>query len=201
MPRPRPGPARARRRAAPGSSARTPRSAPRRSGGRGRRRPGRRSRAPASSGCRTRSRSRSRCRSRPGSRWRARRRPPHELDLVLERELGRVDADHDQPVVAVGLRPGADVRLGAQPVDARQRPEVDEDDVAAQLGGAEWLGVEPPGRPVERGHVQRPKIARSDLAAATRPGVAARGTGRGTGQRRQHARRAPARRASGRCRG
>ena len=25
--------------------------------------------------------------------------------------------------------------------------------MAAQLGGAEWLGVEPPGRPAERGHV------------------------------------------------
>jgi hypothetical protein len=26
--------------------------------------------------------------------------------------------------------------------------------VAAQLGWAEWLGVEPLGRPAERGHVQ-----------------------------------------------
>ena len=26
--------------------------------------------------------------------------------------------------------------------------------MAAQLGGAEWLGVEPLGRPTERGHVQ-----------------------------------------------
>ena len=38
--------------------------------------------------------------------------------------------------------------------DARQRPEVHQDDLAAQLGGAQWLGVGPPGRPAERGHVQ-----------------------------------------------
>jgi hypothetical protein len=56
----------------------------------------------------------------------------HEVDVVLEGELGRVDADDDQPVVAVGLRPRADVGLGAQPVDAGQRPEVCEDDAAAQ---------------------------------------------------------------------
>ena len=58
------------------------------------------------------------------------RRHPHPVDLVLERELRRVDSDDDQAVVAVGLRPGADVRLLAQPVDAGQRPEVDEDDRA-----------------------------------------------------------------------
>jgi hypothetical protein len=40
-------------------------------------------------------------------------RPPHTVDVVLERELRRVYPDHDQPVVP--------------------------DDVAAQLGGAEWL--------------------------------------------------------------
>jgi hypothetical protein len=78
---------------------------------------------------------------------------PHEVDLVLERELGCVGSDHDQPVVAVGLRPRPDVRLSAQPVDARQRPEVHDDDATLQLGGAEWLGVEPLGRPAERGHV------------------------------------------------
>ena len=54
-------------------------------------------------------------------------RRPDALDLVLEGELRRVDADHDQPVGAVGLRPRADVRFLAQPVDARQRPEVHQD--------------------------------------------------------------------------
>jgi hypothetical protein len=46
-------------------------------------------------------------------------RLPHAVDVVLERELGRVDPDHEQPVVSVRLRPGADVGLLAQPVDAR----------------------------------------------------------------------------------
>ena len=67
----------------------------------------------------------------------------HPVDLVLERELGRVDADHDEAVVAVGPRPGADVWLGAQPVNAGQGPEVDENDLAAQPGGAERPGVQP----------------------------------------------------------
>jgi hypothetical protein len=38
---------------------------------------------------------------------------------------------------------------------ARQRPEVDEHDAAPELGGAERRGVEPLGRPAERGHVHR----------------------------------------------
>ena len=64
---------------------------------------------------------------------------PYALDLVLERELRRVDADDDQPVVSVGPRPRAHVRLLTQPVDARPRPEVHEDGSPAQLGGTEWL--------------------------------------------------------------
>jgi hypothetical protein len=81
-------------------------------------------------------------------------RLPHAVDLVLERELRRVDPDDDQPVVPVGLRPCTYVGLLAQPVDAGQRPEVHEDDLAPQLGGAKWRRVEPLGRPAERGHVQ-----------------------------------------------
>ena len=94
-------------------------------------------------------------------------RLPDAIDLVLEGELRRVDTDHDQPVVPVCLRPRADVRLLAQPVDARQRPEVHEDDVAAQLGGAEWLGVEPLGRPVERRHMQPLEHRRATAATGT----------------------------------
>jgi hypothetical protein len=56
---------------------------------------------------------------------------PHAVHLVLERELGRMDADDDQPVVSVSLRPRTDVRLLAQPVDPRPRPQVHEHHVAA----------------------------------------------------------------------
>ena len=82
------------------------------------------------------------------------RRLPHAVDLVLERELRRVDADDDQPVVPVGLATTHGRTARAQPVDARQRPEVHEDDAAAQLGRVERLGVEPRDRAAERGHVQ-----------------------------------------------
>jgi hypothetical protein len=63
---------------------------------------------------------------------------PDAVDLVLERELRRVNPD-DKKSIAVGLRPRADVPLVARPVDPRQCPEVHQDDVEAQLGGAEWL--------------------------------------------------------------
>jgi len=66
-------------------------------------------------------------------------RLPDAVDLVFESELRRVDSDDDESVVAIGTGPRPDVRLLAQPVDARQRPEVHQDDVVAQLGGAEWL--------------------------------------------------------------
>ena len=88
------------------------------------------------------------------------RRLADTVDLVLEVELRRVGSDHDEPVITVGLRPGADVRLLPEPVDAGQRPEVDEDHVAPQLGGAERLAVEPPGRPGERRHLHVPEHGR-----------------------------------------
>ena len=119
----------------------------------------RRSTAPASSGSRTRARSRSRCRPRRGSRSPLRDRAPHALDVVLERELRRVHAEDDQPVRPVRARPRADVRLLAQPVDARQRPEVDEDDVAAERRRAQRLAADPRRRAVERRHVHGVKMA------------------------------------------
>ncbi len=53
------------------------------------------------------------------------------LDL-LERVLGRVDADDLEPLVLVGVIPTDDVGDGALAVDAGVRPEVDEYDLAAQ---------------------------------------------------------------------
>ncbi len=61
------------------------------------------------------------------------------VEVVLEVELGGVDADHDQAVVPVLLGPGADIGQGAQPVDAGVGPEVDQHDPAAQVGGGQWL--------------------------------------------------------------
>ena len=78
------------------------------------------------------------------------RRAAHVVEVVLEPELGRVRADDDEPAVAIPLVPRPDVRQRPQPVDARVRPEVDEDDAPAQPLGRERLGVEPDGRAVER---------------------------------------------------
>ena len=78
-----------------------------------------------------------------------RRRPAHVLDVAFERELGRVDADHDQPLIRVSLGPGADVGERPEPVDARVRPEVGEHDLPLQVGGGERRRVEPAGRSVE----------------------------------------------------
>src|SRR3982750_3729985 len=53
--------------------------------------------------------------------------------LALECELGRMDADHDQPVAAIFLPPGFDVRDRAQAVDAAVGPEIDQHDLALEL--------------------------------------------------------------------
>jgi hypothetical protein len=71
------------------------------------------------------------------------------VEVVLEVELGGVDADDHQPAVLVGLGPGADIGKRPEPVDAGIGPEVDEDDAAAELGGRQRRRVEPPGRAVE----------------------------------------------------
>ena len=66
--------------------------------------------------------------------------------FALERELGAVDADDRQAVLAVALVPGLQVGQGADAVDAAVGPEVDQDDLAAQLPHRQRLvagGVEP----------------------------------------------------------
>ena len=62
---------------------------------------------------------------------------------VLERELGRVHAEDDEPVLVVRPVPGLHVRERPQAVDARVRPEVDEDDLSAQLPERQRLAVDP----------------------------------------------------------
>src|SRR6186997_3331007 len=52
-------------------------------------------------------------------------------DVLLERELGRVYADDDESLPVLG-GPRADVGKRPQAVDARVRPEVDHDDLAAK---------------------------------------------------------------------
>ncbi len=69
----------------------------------------------------------------------------------LERELGRVDANDHEPVLAVHAVPRLDVRERAQAVDARVGPEVDQHDLAAQLLDRQGRAVHPAGDPGEVG--------------------------------------------------
>ena len=96
---------------------------------------------------------------------------------ALERELGRVDADDRQPGVAVPRVPGADMRQRAQAVDARVRPEVDQDDAAAQLLQRQRLRVEPARDPMEVRRravvLERPRVP-PPVAWGSRPPVSLR---------------------------
>src|SRR5262249_46983432 len=74
---------------------------------------------------------------------------PDIVDVALERELRRVDADDDQPLLCVLLRPRPDERERPEPVDAGVRPEVDEHDLPAQALRGQGRRVEPTRRPVE----------------------------------------------------
>src|SRR6478672_7117999 len=81
------------------------------------------------------------------------RRATNVAQVVLERKLRAVDADHDQALGLVLLGPRADVWKRAQPVDARVCPDVDEDDLAVQTLRREWRRVEPGGRRPKRGQL------------------------------------------------
>ena len=58
--------------------------------------------------------------------------------VMLERELGRVDADDRQPVPAVLRVQSGQEGQGAHAVDARVGPEVHEHDAPAQRGQRQW---------------------------------------------------------------
>jgi len=72
------------------------------------------------------------------------------VGVVLERELGCVHADHDQPEAGVFPGPGAEVGELAEPVDAGVGPEAGQDDVPPQPGRRQRRRVEPPRRAAER---------------------------------------------------
>src|SRR5262249_41140456 len=61
--------------------------------------------------------------------------PADVLQLVLEGELRRVDANDHQALRAVSLRPRPNVRERAQPVDAGVGPDVDEHDLPPESFG------------------------------------------------------------------
>src|SRR5436190_18983497 len=63
--------------------------------------------------------------------------------LALEGELGRVNADHDEAVLAIFLVPRLHVRQRPQAVDAAVGPEIDHNDLAFELVAGERAGIEP----------------------------------------------------------
>src|SRR5439155_9629249 len=83
------------------------------------------------------------------------RRLADDREDMLEGELGRVDADDHEPVLRIGAVPRLEVRERAQAVDARVRPEVDQDDLAAQLRDRERTAVQPV---IDAGEVRRRAI-------------------------------------------
>ena len=67
----------------------------------------------------------------------------HVVDVLLEGELRRVHADHDQALVLVLLGPGADVGNRAQAVDAGVGPEIDQHDLALEALRRQRRRVQP----------------------------------------------------------
>src|SRR5438445_6933183 len=91
---------------------------------------------------------------------------PDVVNVLFERELRRVDADHDQSLIFVLLGPRADIGERAEPVDAGVRPEIDKNDLFTQVRCVERWRIEPTGRPIEIGQV-------TFDGQRSRPGVAA----------------------------
>src|SRR5438132_330924 len=75
-------------------------------------------------------------------------RPAHVVEIVLELELWRMDANCDQPMIPVPLSPSSEVRLRAEPVDAGVGPELHDHDVPSQGSLRQRRRVEPRGRAV-----------------------------------------------------
>src|ERR1700733_1002045 len=67
----------------------------------------------------------------------------HAWHIVLEAEFRGMDADDHQSALPVLRLPGPQVRQGATPIDAREGPEIDQNDLAAQILRIQGLGIQP----------------------------------------------------------
>ena len=76
--------------------------------------------------------------------------PANVVDVLLERELRRMDADHHQSLILVFLGPRADIGSCPQPVDAGVGPEIDEDDFSAQSRRRQGRRIQPLVRALKR---------------------------------------------------
>src|SRR5262245_17499547 len=54
------------------------------------------------------------------------------VDVLFKSEFRGMDADDNQSLVLVLFRPGAEIGLRAQPIDAGVCPEMDKNDLSAQ---------------------------------------------------------------------
>ena len=96
----------------------------------------------------------------------------HVFGHVLECELRSVHAHDDEARVPVGLGPTLHVGQRADAVDAGIRPEVDQDDLAAERREGERLGVEPLPDPAEIGSLPVVlQLAALEMALARQEGV------------------------------
>src|SRR3984893_13218388 len=113
--------------------------------------------------------------------------PADVVDVFLESELRRVNADDHESVFLVFPRPRANIGECPEPVDAGVRPEVDQHDLPAQAILRQWLRVEASARPGairqlafngersqgrgeqrgEQGHVLYPSTSTTALAKAS----------------------------------
>jgi CHAD domain len=74
-------------------------------------------------------------------------------DLPFKRKLRCVGADDDQAMLVVFLRPGADIGMRPEPIDAGVGPELHQDDLLTQVCRSQWRGIDPLGRTGERRHL------------------------------------------------
>ena len=95
----------------------------------------------------------------------------HVRRALLEGKLRRVHADDHQAGLLVLVGPGAKVGQGAQAVDARVGPEVDQHHLAAQAFMGQRGGVDPVGRtpPAQRGRLELPAFAQARARALPLP--------------------------------